>query len=71
MVEENDRCSRITEQRGGCPNSAITIRYGKIPVAMAVARPSGMCGWLLDYLCSTTTLKRKLRSMTGTVFDAP
>jgi hypothetical protein len=34
----------------GCPNSAISIRYGKISVGMAVARPSMFVFW--DYQIS-------------------
>lgn len=44
------------EARGeGCPNSAITIRYGKIPVEMAVVRSS-----MIIFLFVQTTLLRKV-----------
>jgi hypothetical protein len=42
----------------GCPKSAITIRYGKISVGIAVARPSAPDN--LSFFAFTTTLKRKV-----------
>ena len=52
-VEGNDEAGRGE----GCPNSAITIRYGKISVGMAVSRPS-----VFVFGSSfSTTLIRKVR----------